>query len=65
MSSREEYKKEDKDRFLQLLRAHLVLAGGVEMSDEYLKAQPLSAILNMCFNNGVGLMISQKVKEGA
>ena len=58
--SSSDYKKDQKDRFLSLLRSHLVIAGGVEMPDDYLKAQTFEAILNMCFNNRVVLTVTKE-----
>lgn len=47
----------DKQRFLELLRAHLVIAGGGELTDEKLLSTSLMDLLELCFNNGVVLRV--------
>lgn len=53
----------EKLRFLELLRAHLVVSGGVELSDERLVSSTLRDLLELCFNNGVALSVNKEEQE--
>ncbi len=52
------YVESKKERFLSMLRACVVLAGGREMSNYDLKAMPLSEIIDMTFYNNITLNVS-------
>jgi len=57
MPDLKEPKREEKERFLDLLQAYLVTKGGSKIPVEELKERPLREILDMVFNNGLWLNV--------
>jgi hypothetical protein len=54
--------KQDILRFLSELRAHIVIAGGVELTNEQLCARHFADILGMVFGNNI--ILSVRRREG-
>lgn len=50
-------RERDKERFLQLLRAHIVIAGGREIPDEGILSMKVGELLEIIFNNDLDIKV--------
>lgn len=56
----EDVRKRDKDRFLDELMAHIILAGGVRIEPDELRKRSLGMIIDMCWNNHIVFKVSRE-----